>query len=159
MKTEPRGDVLIKVFNTNKAHKLAREYLLAFNRCINVRDFTYKGVPELLVIPSIVCAAFSAEISMKVIIFESYNYQAEGHGLKNLFEKLPLKIKDNIILQIKARDNFESLLGEINNAFEKWRYIYENPRGNSIAIEFLYEFAGATYRVSHDIVKSRNGNV
>ncbi|HDL01186.1 MAG TPA: hypothetical protein ENH23_03025, partial [candidate division Zixibacteria bacterium] len=91
--------------------------------------------------PFVVNAAFSAEMYQKCIQ-KKYGEVSRTHTLTVLHQNLPNSVKSQIVAhknqleseyEVDSGVAFEDHLGTINNAFERWRYIYENS-GNSVHI-------------------------
>lgn len=131
---------------SNKPEKqislLARQYLLAADRCMDKKSFTYKQNFEALFVPAFVLSAFSAELSIKFIL-RSNNIKATGHKLKILFGKLPVDDQKEMYNLFEMQsDDFGKYLTDIDKVFEDWRYVYEeNKNDQEIDPIFLRQFA------------------
>ena len=65
----------------------------------------------------------------KTILFLN-DREVRGHNLSSLFRKIPSSIRNSIISdfdkQKKTTKLFEDLIEKYSNAFQEWRYLYEN---------------------------------
>lgn len=103
----------------------------AYERCLVVPN----GVPEIcgiansrntpLALPAYICAAFAAEIGIKVLLDRS-GISARGHDLEKLFKKLPGDLQSRI-RQIAAPyvDDFDTDLANAKDTFNDLRYVFE----------------------------------
>lgn len=102
--------------------------------------------------------SFSCELYLKALLFGCEIDFGNTHGLKNLFDKLPLNIKEyisrNIDIDNRERE-FELCLAEQNEAFVTYRYMNEvksiaaNPR-------FLFAFAHILKYVYETLTEKQN---
>lgn len=105
-------------------------------RWTNPRQF------QMLLVPGVVCSAFSIELGLKAILFDSGN-PPRTHDLSKLFDLLPTATQDQIVAGCgKPRDEFNTSLLAIANLFEEWRYVYEVDE-LSLDNEFLQKFSNA----------------
>ena len=97
------------------------------------KDLKSPPINPQSITPFVVNAAFSAEMYLKCLQ-EVHEQITESHVLTVLFKSLPNKVKDKINkaskkfesqYQIEQGVLFKEHLKNINNAFVKWRYIYE----------------------------------
>lgn len=101
------------------------------------------GGIQFLVIPAVVCAAFSVELGFKALVIRAGG-SVSGHNLKQLFSVLVAPIQQQIISAIGISEReFNSSLAEISNSFIEWRYIHEQASAN-VNGEFLSKLAKAT---------------
>ena len=98
------------------------------------------------VVPEAVNLAFACEIFLKtLLLFNDVKYKRK-HKLEDLFNELPQKYKTEIenrcLLEYRTlHDSFGfSLLFNVSDAFEKWRYCYEH-HNLQLKVGFLYIFA------------------
>ena len=99
---------------------------------------------QMLLIPGVVCLAFSIELGIKSILLASRNVP-KTHNLAKLFVALPKDVQDSVVSACgQPRSVFDVSLAAIANVFEDWRYIYEldNPK---IDLSFLNSLADAIY--------------
>jgi hypothetical protein len=122
----------------------ARAFWLAANQNMD----SGPGQFQKLLVPGVVCAAFSAELGIKAMLLPNGSVP-RTHNLKKLFLKLPQASQDRIIPQCSDTcEEFLASLGGVANAFEDWRYIYESA-SPSLDIGFLFEFADAVHVVAN----------
>ncbi len=102
-------------------------------------------------IPAIVCAALSAELSLKVLALQ-VGVKSRGHDLRVLLERLPAH------LQVQVREGtlfssaeFEKHLENARHAFVEWRYAYESEDLLLVHIGFLMALATALHEVASRI--------
>ena len=95
-----------------------------------------------LLVPGVVCAAFSIELGIKSLLFTT-GHVPRTHNLSTLFLKLPETTQGRIVAQCSdTREAFDNSLCEIANVFEEWRYVYESDSPH-LNIGFLFELAAA----------------
>lgn len=124
----------------------ARAFWLAANQNMD----SGPGQFQKLLVPGVVCAAFSAELGIKAMLLPNGSVP-RTHNLEKLFSKLPQASQDRIIPQCSdSREEFLASLGGVANAFENWRYIYE-LESPSLDIGFLFEFADAVHTVANGV--------
>lgn len=130
-----------------QARNSALAFLLAARRSFEHRP-TGIGRTEMLLVPGVVCAAFSVELSFKTMILAAGGTPArgkQGHDLATLFSQLTKPEQVNLIARLGLeRVSFAPLLDNVTDAFVKWRYIYEYQEAE-LAQEFLYNLAEAAY--------------
>ena len=135
--------------NLQQARHSARAFLMAARRSFEHRPVGI-GRTEMLLVPGVVCAAFSVELSLKAIVIAAGGTPARGrngHDLVTLFGQVRTEVQDTIISALGiSRSAFEPLLEGVTDAFEKWRYIYEQTGDIDITQHFLYNLAEATHQ-------------
>lgn len=95
---------------------------------------------QMLLIPGVVCSAFSIELGMKAILL-SNGKPPKTHNLVKLFELLPSAIQDRVVgACAKTRKEFGTSLESAAKLFEEWRYVYELEEPQ-IDIQFLTKLA------------------
>ena len=104
----------------------------------------------LYTIPAIVNAAFACEVFLKLLLHFSQIKIVKNHFLYDLFEILPVEIKQEVITHtINKYGTWEDIwnqeyICQISKAFMEWRYIYEYDWSKSsmkkIEIGFLFAF-------------------
>lgn len=97
---------------------------------------------QALLIPGVVCMAFSIELGIKAMILPA-GIPPKTHNLAKLFIELPSNIQNKIIAACGTqREMFFDALSKVANSFEDWRYVYEmeNP---TIDLSFLSALADA----------------
>lgn len=102
--------------------------------------------------PDIVNSAFACEVFIKsLLIYQGMTIdEIKGHKLSLLWEllkqkdeKITVKIKEAVKELFETdEENFYSMLENISDSFEYWRYIYEK-HGGKIHINFLRVFREA----------------
>jgi len=118
----------------------AGAFWLAANQNMGSRS----GQFQELLIPGVVCAAFSAELGIKAMLLPKRSV-TRNHNLHDLFLELPQASQDRIILQCSdTHDEFFASLSGVAKAFVDWRYVYKSE-SPSLDIGFLFEFAGAVH--------------
>ncbi|OZG71829.1 hypothetical protein BTA51_19605 [Hahella sp. CCB-MM4] len=97
----------------------------------------------MLVVPGIVCAAFSIELGVKALLMEGKK-EARGHELYELFSRLAPAEQAELIEMVGAtNDDFVRELKSVANAFVKWRYVYEAGESVSANLDFLRQLSEA----------------
>ena len=128
--------------------KAADSFWLAAARSLEQRRISPTQF-QMLLIPAVVCSAFSIELGIKAILLRS-GQPPKTHNLAMLFEALPSAIQDQVVLACgMSRKDFDAALGEAAKLFEKWRYVYEmdEPQVN---LRFVTQLADAV-RVATDL--------
>lgn len=128
--------------NLEQAQNSSKAFYLAFQRCIEQRQLP-NGQVQFLVVPGVVCVAFSIELGFKALVLRAGG-SVSGHKLKELFNALEPSTQQIIFEAVDIeRQKFESSLEAASNAFVEWRYIYEQESAN-VDMEFLSKLAKAT---------------
>ncbi len=117
----------------------AQGFLEAFRRCDPELDI---DDGSLIATPALVCAAFSAEVGLKLLLSRC-GRNSKGHDLFKLYRKLPrhLQYQIRIGTAFTRRDFLQELL-VARNAFTEWRYVYESKDGLRVSVHFLGKLAG-----------------
>lgn len=121
--------------------KSADSFWLAAARSLEQRRINPTQL-QMLLIPGVVCSAFSIELGIKAILLRS-GQPPKTHNLVKLFAALPSAVQDQIILACgKPRKHFDAALSVAAELFEEWRYVYEieNPE---VDIGFLTQLTDA----------------
>jgi hypothetical protein len=143
--------------DTNVIAQQAKTFLMAYEILDNSRyrriqhGNAYFRLPIVertpIVTAAITCIAFAAEIAIKALIVHSANGSLsaypKGHDLDELFKNVPINLRQAIadVLNKSLQDVQENLQKNAN-AFEKWRYCYENGAWGDE--EFLRDFVKAS---------------
>ncbi|NTU49837.1 MAG: hypothetical protein HGA87_02920 [Desulfobulbaceae bacterium] len=98
----------------------ADSFLLASRRCLN--DCKVEPGVEMLLVPGIVCGAFSCELFLKYIIFRECGEYARGHNLADLYHGCSNQTVALIELQFP---DIEQLLARNADQFVVTRYSHE----------------------------------
>lgn len=108
-----------------RAKQTANAFWLAAARNMEQRRLSTTQF-QMLLVPSVVCAAFSIELGIKAMLLPTGS-PPKTHNLAKLFSLLPQPVKDQIIEGCgQSRDAFDVSLATIANVFDEWRYIYES---------------------------------
>lgn len=143
----------IKDYDPKHIYETANSYLLAYERCIEMRPLE-NGRFEMLASPAIVCLAFSCELFIKSILqIHKMLQKKAGHKLDTLFGQLSEGIRNRIIAKI-GTTGFDYKIQNASNAFEEWRYIYELG-SNYEDIEFLCCLAYSLKNAAHEELEKR----
>lgn len=93
---------------------------------------------------AIVNMSFALELFLKSITYYKIDnpvFKNKGHSIKRLIEMLPPKDKKDFLNKIQhmigSQEEYESNIKEIDDAFKKWRYVYEENSLLLIDITFL----------------------
>ncbi|WP_141215638.1 HEPN domain-containing protein [Hahella sp. CCB-MM4] len=128
--------------NIQQAKNSSRSFHLAFLRAMEPRSASQDKI-EMLVVPGIVCAAFSIELGVKALLMEGKK-EARGHELYELFSRLAPAEQAELIEMVGAtNDDFVRELKSVANAFVKWRYVYEAGESVSANLDFLRQLSEA----------------
>lgn len=128
--------------NIAQAQNSSRAFYLAFQRCMEQRPLL-NGQVQFLVVPAVVCAAFSIELGLKAIVLRAGG-SVSGHKLKELFGALEPPTQQLIFAAVGIeRQEFDSSLEVASDAFVEWRYIHELESTN-VDMEFLSKLSKAT---------------
>jgi hypothetical protein len=135
--------------NARFALAVSKSFLDAYALCVQGADDVSNGKPAF--IPAVVCAAFSSEVGLKAILLGE-GKPATGHNLCPLFERLSSESQAAIIRNIGyERERFEADLLAANDAFTKWRYVYEEEGSRRVSGQFLLLLASATHKVAAEL--------
>ena len=113
-----------------------------------LRRHTDQRVIEMIILPTMVLAAFAAELYLKCLHCIDSNEVPPGHSLKQLFERLPKLRRDAIVAlwddlmaeqkeMLDRRDadfgtkiprDFKTSIAESDRGFENLRYVYEDDK-------------------------------
>jgi hypothetical protein len=131
------------------ARMTSTAFLEAYHRCM--AEGTSTGRSEMMFVPAIVCAAFSAEVGIKALLLQA-GKSARGHDLVKLFNRLPDATQLEIFtrMEMEAVD-FAAHLNHIRDAFREWRYIYEFTDERFINVLFVAKLASAIRDANPDI--------
>ena len=92
-------------------------------------------------IPGIVNLAFAIELGLKASHFSHKTLIRRGHKLDQLYAALPQTDREFIAHHSSLGEEKIALgLPEVANAFEEWRYIYEESGTITISVQFLMLF-------------------
>jgi hypothetical protein len=116
----------------------AQGFLEAFRRCDPELEL-YDG--SLIATPALVCAAFSVEVGLKLLLTRC-GRAAKGHDIFKLYRRLPRHLQ----FQIRhgttyARREFVKEFLKARNAFIEWRYVYESQDVLVVSVIFLGRLA------------------
>ena len=103
-------DVLLSAMQFNATAKI----------CLNNNKI--EGDKPIYIVPGVVCAAFSCELSLKWLIFRSSGSGVKGHQLDDLYGKLEAKDRDNIR---RFTQDFDQFMSRNMNIFIDARYHHE----------------------------------
>ena len=128
--------------DVSQAQNSSRGFYLAFQRCMEERLLPSNKV-EVLLVPAVVCAAFSIELGFKTLLLRA-GRSACGHNLQDLFNKLEPATQNAIVGAVGIeRQEFDASLKAVCDAFVGWRYLYERAVMN-IELAFVSKLATAT---------------
>ena len=138
-----------------------------FSECADFCLKEERPLPQhmLCITPGVVNAAFACEVFLKLLLHDAGVEIRKSHRLEDLFNRLP----DNIQKELKMRtivkygrwENFfrQKYISQISDAFQEWRYIYENDWSKSVSkrieIGFLLAFRDSLKEIC---TKRRGGN-
>ena len=139
-------------FNPKQIYNTAHSFFLAANRCNEprVQDI---GFVQMLIVPTVVNAAFSCELSIKAVLNQlgiPVPHGNDGHKIDSLFSCLPIELQEKVKKDVNSA-NFCSDIQFIYNAFVEWRYLYEKGSA-SIPFDFLMTLAQALCKEAEIIV-------
>jgi hypothetical protein len=128
----------------------ADQFCRAAERC----EEALAPVPEAprawLAYPQVVNYAFAAELALKGLLHVHLSGAKRVHDLKDLYDALPVQVKDRVRGSTTAA-LFEASLQEVSGAFEAWRYAYERGAMH-ISLTFISELArSAVAALSHEV--------
>ena len=126
---------------------IADDFYEAYLRCrerktiVNVFNSEIRGT--IVNVPAIVNGTFALELYLKCYISKKHRRKLE-HRISDIFFALKPNLQDQIrnIVTPKLKNtvlSFDEALKCLNNAFERWRYIYEKPKD----IKYVNEFVDA----------------
>ena len=124
-----------KNYDSKQIFNTAHSFFLAAHRCAEQRYISEKSI-QFLVVPAVVNAAFSCELSIKAILNQCeipIPRGNDGHKIDSLFFYLPKELQAKIQAEINSAA-FHSDLHTISDAFVEWS-------SASISLEFLMALA------------------
>lgn len=131
---------------TEGARNQSRVFLLAAQRCNEFRPLP-SGTLQFLLVPSLVCYAFSIEVGLKALALHAGGAAPYGHNLAQLLHALPPELQAQIVADTGNPSQFDSDLALVCEVFEVWRYIYErDPASTDTDLGFLQRFAAAVQK-------------
>lgn len=132
--------------NLALATAVSDSFLSAYERCMNTTSVTEHS-PQLLV-PAVVCLAFSIEVGFKVILARE-GCAMRLHPLFELYEKMKPETRQLLTYNTAMSQlHFDERLRKASTAFVDWRYIYENATTREVSIDFLLRLAYATKQIT-----------
>ena len=119
----------------------------AFERCWNTERH-YDRLPSApLGMPALICAALSAEVGLKALLFAQGSDPGREHNLRKLMDKLPATDKAAIVAEVSASyPDFDEQLANAEGAFVRWRYFYESTEEIKVDILFVGALGAAIQR-------------
>lgn len=153
------GDPFRNAVDFHNAFLILSNYNEETRTCLQSDDyFGYAiGLGQNSTIASITCLSFSIELYIKSLLFQSKVVHGNKHDILQLFMLLKPEQRDEIISicindcqEVSAVD-FDICLGDISQAFIRWRYSYEECVGLSFRTGFANVFAKAlkSYYLKH----------
>lgn len=130
-----------KNYDSKQIFNTAHSFFLAAQRCAEQRYISEKSI-QFLVVPAVVNAAFSCELSIKAILNQCeipIPRGNDGHKIDSLFVCLPNELQTKVQAEINSAA-FHSDLHTISDVFVEWRYLFERSSA-SISLEFLMALA------------------
>lgn len=112
----------------------ARQFLEVARTCLNDNKIE-KGQRSIQLVPGVVCAAFSCELSMKWLIHRHTGSEVKGHLLDELFENLAELDQNNLKKMIS---NFNEFVIRNRKMFIDARYHHEQNMFSFREQEILY---------------------
>jgi len=112
-----------EIFNAAKSFYSGAKVILESAQS-NMRDQTIKTF-HFPILPCITNMVFSLELFIKCLLVVEGKNPRHIHNIYKLYEELSEKTKNSLFIKASERKEGESLLQEIANAFEDWRYSYE----------------------------------
>ena len=116
----------------------AEDFRLAYEALTLLPDSDQQTVRTLA--PQVVCATFAIELYMKCILVDAGSSAVpRKHELLFLYQQIPKAARAKVVRRwrtelknwkefdacIDLKLSLESILGDINDAFDKWRYRFE----------------------------------
>lgn len=100
-------------------------------------------------IPSVVNLAFSCELYLKYLLLCHDIDYGFTHNLEELYNLLPLSVRDNIQSSKEFKDDTDFLenLHNYRNVFNDWRYCFEN-KFISVDVVFFDNFSSVLNKIS-----------
>ncbi len=131
--------------NIDQALNSSHSFYMAFLRSMEERPIS-PGKFQLLLVPAVVCAAFSIELGFKVLLLRA-DKTIKSHDLETIFNNLSLSEQTALVAALGLPEaQFRKELVGVANAFEDWRYIYEQ-NDVTIDIAFLSKLADVTQSI------------
>jgi hypothetical protein len=91
-----------------------------------------------LLVPAVVCHAFSLEVYLKFLLKISRNIESKEHDLKTIYKMLDESIRNEIETKVGyERSIFENNIDLFKKAFIEWRYFYEEGNAKVVNLEFV----------------------
>jgi hypothetical protein len=97
-----------------------------------------------LIVPAVVCHAFSLEVYLKFLLKISMNIESREHDLKTLYMMLDESTRNEIETKVGYEKNiFENNIDLFKKAFIEWRYFYEEGNAKVVNLEFVRKMVEA----------------
>lgn len=141
-------------YTSIQMYNIAHSFLLAANRCDEPRIQDI-GYVQMLIVPVVVNAAFSCELSIKAILNQcniSVPRNKDAHRIDTLFHILPIELQNKIADEMN-RFNFDLDLQSISNVFVEWRYLFEKDVA-SLPFDFLMTMANVLCSEAEQLIAS-----
>jgi len=139
-------------YDTQKIINTANSFFLGADRCSEQRPLAL-GQVQMLLVPAVVCKAFSIELYFKGIIAIEKG-SATGHDLSTLFSLLTAPSQLTLRTGLSLSEiEFNQKLKDISSAFRDWRYIFERQSSNLDAA-FLNGLASASKALAESFVEN-----
>lgn len=143
--------VKYRKMQSRSAHEKARQ----FHNCVDLIIGDGSDPLGQLSIKA-VNAAFAIELFFKSILISYQIKYGKQHKLLYLFKRLPQEIENQIISIMELEESqFIELLTAETNAFEEWRYTFEDLLEHKIYMDFLLRLLVASHKASSKVQRER----
>lgn len=107
----------------------------AFFELTKISNRSVIRIDKVETIPVVTNCAFSIELALKFLYYANNNTKIMGHNIKELYQKVKEYGLEDYLLQNFTSPEIDRMLREFENAFEEFRYIYEQEK--TIHIDLL----------------------
>lgn len=121
----------------------AERFFEAAERCGSRSRADINNIGRWLPEPQIVTFAFAAEVALKGLQQVHNGASSGGHDLVKIVGNLPEDVQSRLRSNGYSEAEFNSLLHEARDAFERWRYEYENAEASTVPPFFLKNLAAS----------------
>ena len=124
----------VDIWRIEMAASKAVEHYRAAYLCSGENAFMFSS-------SSLMLAAFSAELSMKALIYKS-GQKCKKHPLKELLHRLEPSFRNEIEEILKSEwSDYDIQLNNADNSFVTWRYIFEEKKPTEVNHNFVMRLA------------------
>lgn len=114
----------------NKKIELSRMMVVSneFYKITKISKRSVQDINNLELIPIIANCAFSVEIALKILYYANNEKKITGHNIKDIYNQVKEYGLETYLLKRFPQIILDRMINELENAFEEFRYIYEQKK-------------------------------